>query len=95
MRKGSAAIVPLFLAIMLLFWAAIFLGTPSETLGEVNQLTHIKNVEKRNITAAMIMKIKLLEANTQRETPLSELEMDAIVSQRISSLMANSTIDEN
>jgi len=90
MRNGSAAIVPLFFAIVILFGFIMFMGGASENLQHISELEHIKNVEKRIVTAAMIMKINLINANQDLTVPLTESQMDAIVSQRISVMMNNS-----
>ena len=45
MRNGSAAIVPLFIGIMLLFWAFIFLGNGGDTLHSVNKVENLNHLQ--------------------------------------------------
>lgn len=51
MRKGSAAIVPLFIAIMLLFWFIAFMGTQSDTLKKVTDIENVSHLHDRLIYA--------------------------------------------
>jgi len=91
MRNGVAAIVPLFFSIVILFSFIMFMGGASESLQHVSELEHVKNVEKRIVTAAMIMKIDLLNKNHDLNVPLTESQMNTIVSDRISLMVDNST----
>lgn len=51
MRRGSAAIVPLFLAIMILFWFMMFLGGASDTQKVVNDVGNLSHLHDRLIYA--------------------------------------------
>jgi len=61
MRKGSAAIVPLFLAIMLLFWLMTFMGGESDNIHKVNKLTNLHHVQDKLLIAAMNKRYDLVE----------------------------------
>lgn len=94
MRNGVAAIVPLFFAITLLFMFIMFMGGAIQNLEHVSNLEHVKNVQKRIVVGAMIMKIKLLEENSNLNSPLSEDQMNSIIGDKISLIMQNSNIEE-
>lgn len=53
MRNGSAAIVPLFLSIMTLFWFIWFLGGGSDTLHRVNEVENLQNLQERLLLPAV------------------------------------------
>ncbi len=53
MRKASAAIVPLFLAIMTLFWFAYIMGGGADTLHRVNEIEDLQHLQERLLPAAM------------------------------------------
>ena len=79
MRNGSAALVPLILAVMLLFWFIMFMGGANDNLAKVNGIVHHQNLEERLLKAAAAKYIQLEEQNKEAETPLSEAEMKALV----------------
>ncbi len=53
MRRGSAAIVPLFLAVMLLFWFIAFMGNANDTLHDVNNVENLLHLQKTLLIPAM------------------------------------------
>lgn len=53
MRKGSAAIVPLFIGIMLLFWAIMFLGSGGDTLHSVNKVENLSHLQTKLLVPAV------------------------------------------
>lgn len=53
MRKGSAAIVPLFIGIMLLFWAIMFLGSGSDTLHSINKVENLSHLQTKLLLPAL------------------------------------------
>jgi len=53
MRKASAAMVPLFLAIMTLFWFAYIMGGGADTLHRVNEIEDLQHLQERLLPAAM------------------------------------------
>ena len=93
MRKGSAAIVPLFLAIMILFWFIAFMGGVNDNQEHLNSLVNVKNVEQRLVTAAMMKKIDKMEENTKSAGTLSEVEINQLVSDDMKSMMVSNNID--
>ena len=53
MRNGSAAIVPLFIGIMLLFWAIMFLGSSGDTLHSVNKVENLSHLQTKLLLPAL------------------------------------------
>jgi len=90
MRKGSAAIIPLFFAIMLLFWFIWFLGGENDHLHQVNQLENLQHTQERLIIAAMRKKQELRDANTS----LTDTQLDKKVNDYIHNIMILNKIDE-
>jgi len=53
MRNASAAMVPLFLAIMLLFWFIMFMGGASDTLRGVNNVENLRHLQTKLLLPAL------------------------------------------
>ena len=53
MRNGSAAIVPLLLAVMALFWFIWIMGGSADTLHRVNKVEDLQHLQERLLPAAM------------------------------------------
>ena len=53
MRNGSAAIFPLLLAIMAMFWFIWIMGGSADTLHKVNEIEDLKHLQERLLPAAM------------------------------------------
>lgn len=90
MRNGSAALVPLLLAIMLLFWFIWFMGGESDNLHKVNQLGNLHHTQERLVIAALRKKQELRDANAS----LSDAELNEKVNQYIHNIMILNKIDE-
>ncbi len=91
MRRGSAAIVPLFLAIVLLFWFIWFLGNANDNLHKVNQIENLQHTQERLLQAAMQKRYEIEEANPN----LSDEELDAQVDKYIKEMMKLNNIDKD
>jgi hypothetical protein len=52
MRRGSVAIVPALLAVMLLFWFIAFLGGASDTLHTVNNVENLQHLQQKLLLSA-------------------------------------------
>lgn len=97
MRRGSAAIVPLFLAITLLFWFIWFMGGESDNLYNTTNLTHLQKIQDKLLEAAMIRRYELAtykkdlysEENGQKRT-----DLDAKISQDNHIMMQKNKIDD-
>lgn len=91
MRRGSAALVPLLLAIMLLFWFIWFLGGENDNLHKVNQLENLQHTQERLIIAACKKKQELYDANRS----LTDTQLNEKVSEYIHNIMVLNNIDKN
>lgn len=90
MRRGSVAIVPLFLAIALLFWFIWFLGGANDNLHKVNQLENLQHTQDRLLQAAIQKRYELEEADPS----LTDDELDAQVDTYIKEIMKVNSIDD-
>lgn len=96
MRNGVAAIVPLFLAIMLLFWVIWFLGGESDHLHKTTSLTYLHKVQDKLLEAAIHRRYELLENNrdTYSETPGAQKDaLDQKISDDNHGMMVLNKID--
>jgi len=89
-RRGSVAIVPLFLAIALLFWFIWFLGGANDNLHKVNQLENLQHTQDRLLQAAIQKRYELEEA----DQTLTDDELDAQVDTYIKEIMKVNSIDD-
>jgi len=71
MRKASAAMVPLFLAIMTLFWFAYIMGGGADTLHRVNEIEDLQHLQERLLPAAMKKYIDEMQTDIEDEKDLS------------------------
>jgi hypothetical protein len=53
MRKGSVAIVPLIIALMLFFWFMWFLGGENDMLLQINKVENVQHIQEELIISAM------------------------------------------
>lgn len=91
MRRGSVAIVPLFLAIALLFWFIWFLGGANDNLHKVNQIENLQHTQDRLLQAAIKKRYELEEA----DPTLSDAELDSAVDKYIKEIMKVNGIDKD
>jgi|GEM_PF-2901138 len=97
MRNASAAIVPLFLAIMLLFWFIWFMGGESDNLHKTTDLTHLQKIQDKLLEAAMIRRYELATHKKELYSEESEEKraaLDAKISQDNHIMMQRNKIDD-
>ena len=94
MRKGSAAIVPLFIAIMLLFWFIAFMGGANDTLHSVNNVTNLQQLQKKLLVSAMKYRYELEREARNKNTTITDAELDAKVNDYINQIMILNKIQE-
>jgi hypothetical protein len=78
MRNASAAIVPLFLAIMLLFWLIWFLGGESDNLHKTTQLTSLHKIQDKLLEAAIVRRYELSAKNKELYSEKAGAKKDAL-----------------
>lgn len=88
-RRGSVAIVPLLLAISLLFMFIWFLGGANDNLHKVNQIENLQHIQDRLLQAAIQKRYELEEADPS----LTDEELDKAVDTYIKEMMKVNGID--
>ena len=89
MRNGSAAIVPLFIGIMLLFWAIMFLGSSGDTLHSVNKVENLQHLQTKLLLPALKKKYK-----EEKENGLSSTAASASANNYVHAMMVKNGIDK-
>ena len=90
MRRGSVAIVPLFLGIALLFWFIWFFGGANDNLHKVNQLENLQHTQDRLLIAAAKKRSELEQENPH----MSEDDINKSVNTYIHNMMKLNKIDD-
>jgi len=90
MRKASAAIVPLFLAISTLFWFIWFLGGSNDQLHRVNNIGHLQHLQERLLLSAVKYRYELAIA----DDTLSDAELNTKTDEYIDQMMVINKIHE-
>lgn len=94
MRNASVAIVPLFLAVLLLFWFIAFMGGASDTLHSVNNVENLQHLQKKLLVSAMRYRYALESEAREAGTILTDAELDAQVNVYINQIMVLNKIQE-
>lgn len=90
MRRGSVAIVPLMIAIMLFFGFIWFLGGENDMLFQVNKVENLQHVQEELIIPAMQKGILLKHSNPA----ISAADLDAGVTLHVNEMMKKNNIQE-
>lgn len=81
MRKGSVAIVPIILSIMVMFWFIWFLGGESDQLHRINKLENLQHLQANLILAAIKRRDALAKADPSLTKAQLEHQVDAYIDQ--------------
>ncbi|MDP1785218.1 MAG: hypothetical protein Q8K81_07325 [Sulfuricurvum sp.] len=90
MRRGSVAIVPLLLALMLFFWFIWFLGGENDLLFQINKVENVQHIQEELIVSAMQERLKLEQKNTN----WSNGQLDAATNHYVNNMMKINKIQE-
>jgi len=90
MRNAAAAIVPLFLAIMLLFWFIMFMGGSSDTLRAVSNVENLSHLQTKLLLPAEKFRNELKRANPS----LSDDELDRRANIYVNNMMVLNKIQK-
>ncbi len=93
MRRGSAALIPLIIAIMLLFWYIAFMGGASDSLHNVNKITNLQRLQEKLLISSVRYRYKLQEDAQKQGINMTEAELDAAVNQYIKYIMIENKIE--
>jgi len=92
MRKGSVAIVPLFLAIVVLFWFIAFMGGANDNLHAVNNVENLRHLQGKLLLSAMKHRYDLEAEAKAQGVELSDAELDKRVNGYINFMMVQNKI---
>ncbi|MDD5717754.1 MAG: hypothetical protein PHW64_08100 [Sulfuricurvum sp.] len=97
MRRGSVAIVPLILALMLFFWFIWFMGGENDSLMQINKVEHVQHLQEELMIAAMQRHLAT-EQDLRRSNPnISDINAKAAADldadQYVKIMMQNNQID--
>lgn len=81
MRRGSAAIVPLFLAVMTLFWFIAFMGHANDTLHDVNNVENLQHLQKKLLIAVMKHRYELARSNEEMQDETLEYRSEMYINE--------------
>jgi len=90
LRKGSVAIVPIFLAIALIFWAIWFMGEESDNTHVITNIKKLEDLHENAAFHAMRRKIEILENDHTNE--LSD-ENKTQIEQEVQQLMRKNNVE--
>lgn len=95
MRKGSAALVPLLIAVMTLFWFIMFIGSGDDDLHTINNVTNLQKVQEKLLVSAVKYRYKAAAESDEQNLGLSEAQLDAKVDGYIEYIMIKNGIESN
>ena len=90
MRKGSVAIVPLFIAIIMILWFMMTMGQENDQLHKINNIENLQRTQERLLYSAIKKKYELQKANPDK----SESWVDSKVNEYIQQIMKRNNIDD-
>jgi len=96
MRNGSAAIFPLLLAIMAMFWFIWAMGGATDTLHRVNDIEDLQNLQERLLPAAMQKYIDEVEQPGHDNQSMDEKRLRATkeAHDKIQEIMKKNKVDD-
>ena len=94
MRRGSVAIVPAMIAIMLLFWFIAFMGNANDTLHSINNVENLQYLQKKLLISAMRYRYELEDTARKNGVTLTEDDLNTSVNAYINNMMLINKIQE-
>jgi len=96
MRNGSAALFPLLLAVMSLFWFIWFMGGAADNLHKVNEVEDLQHLQERLLSAAMQKYIDEIQTDTLVDETVADKKDRAVKKARvdIKSIMFDNEVDD-
>jgi preprotein translocase subunit YajC len=88
MRKGSVAIVPLLIAVMMIFWFMMIMGNENDQLHTINKIENLQRTQDRLLYSALKRRYEL-ERNANESVDINES-----VNTYISEIMKMNNIDD-
>jgi hypothetical protein len=87
MRKASVALVPILIAIVVMFWVIWYMGEESDNTKEITQIQKLQALQVNMAKYAISRKIALLQEGKTEE------EAEEIVKDEIDAMMEKNKID--
>ena len=88
MRNASAAMVPLFLAIVLLFWFMMIMGGSSDTLKAVSSVENLRHLQTKLLIPAVKHKLD------QKKAGIPQADLNAKANIYINKMMVLNKIQK-
>lgn len=89
-RKGSVAIVPLLLALMLFFWFIWFLGQENDSLLQINKIENVQHIQEELVISAMQQRLAL----EQMHPDWSTAQLDEAAQKYVNDMMKLNAIQK-
>lgn len=93
MRNASAALVPLLLAVMLIFWFAAFMGSENDNAHAINDVTNLQKLQEKLLISAAKQRFTLKAASKEQDLDLSDEQVNDRVDQYIKYIMVSNKIE--
>ncbi|QOP42212.1 hypothetical protein [Sulfurimonas marina] len=93
MRNASAALVPLLIAVMAIFWFIAFMGGANENLHDVNDATNLQHLQEKLLISAVRYRHKVESEAKEQGLTLSEDEINQKVDAYIEYIMVSNNIE--
>lgn len=93
MRKASAALVPLLIAVMMLFWFIAFMGGSNDDLHTVNNVTNLQHLQEKLLISSVRYRYKVIAEAQEQNLTLTEDEIDQKVDAYIEYIMVSNKIE--
>lgn len=90
MRRGSVAIVPLLLSLLLLFWFIWFMGGENDMLLQINKTQNLHHLQEELVIAAVQQRLELEQAHPE----WSNAQLDEAVNHYVNGMMKINKIHE-
>jgi len=91
LRRGSVSIVPLLIAVMMMFWFMMIMGNENDQLHKINSIKNLQNTQERLLYSALKRKYDLQQAYPEK----SEVDIDKEVDLYITQIMKMNNIDKD
>lgn len=93
MRNGSAALIPLFIAVMSLFWFIMFMGSSDDDLHTINNVSNLQKLQEKLLISSVKYRYKAKAEADEQNLTLSEQQLDQKVDAYIEYIMIENKIE--
>ncbi|WP_304545926.1 hypothetical protein [Sulfurimonas microaerophilic] len=93
MRKASAALVPLLIAIMTLFWFIMIIGGSDDNLHTINNVSKLQKVQEKLLISSVKYRYKIEAEAKEQNATLSEAQVNQNVDAYVEYIMVKNKIE--